>query len=95
MVKALVGGVGGTGGAGPDGIQSIPLALVIIFSSQFKSLDSPLPRFFCLSLCYTAVSLSSEYADIGRGDRGISAITPAINNTVCNVRRLVSDFIDL
>jgi hypothetical protein len=95
MVKAPVGGVGGVGAAGPDGIQSV-LALVIIFSSQLKSLDSPLPRFFCLSLCSASVSLSSEYADIGRGGGSDSnAITIATTITVSNVGILVNDFIDL
>jgi hypothetical protein len=52
--------------------------------------------FFCFSLCSVFVSLSSEYADIGRGgDSGNNAITPAITSTVSNVGTLVIDFIDL
>jgi hypothetical protein len=63
MVKGMAGG-GGVGGAGPDGIHSIlSLALVIKFSAQLKLVDSPLPRFFCLSLCSVSVSDSSSWAN--------------------------------
>jgi len=48
VTAKVVAGGGGVGGAGPDGIQSIPLALLIIFSSQLKLSDSPLLRFFVL-----------------------------------------------
>ena len=90
-----VGGGGGVGGAGPDGIQSTPLALVIIFSSQLKLSDSPLPRFFCPSLCSAFVSLSSDNADTGMGDNGGNAITIATTSTVRNVGILIINFIDL
>ena len=79
----------------PLGIQSTPLVLVIIFSSQLKLSYSPLPRFFCPSLCSAFVSLSSDNADTGMGDNGGNAITIATTSTVRNVGILIINFIDL
>ncbi|MFZ0567698.1 MAG: hypothetical protein WAM22_06825, partial [Nitrososphaeraceae archaeon] len=63
-LPTMVKGMAGVGGAGPDGIHSIlSLALVIKFSAQLKLVDSPLPRFFCLSLCSVSVSDSSSWAN--------------------------------